>query len=126
MPEPSAHTQEMYAILDTVVQAVLTDQNADIDALLTDADARSRRSSTPTDRLLRAAGVRPQRARRHVPVRGRAHDGTAPTDVEQREEHPGDRTPSEPAAEPAVARAARLADPPAGLGSARLPRCRCS
>ena len=28
------HTQEMYAILDTVVQAVLTDENADIDALL--------------------------------------------------------------------------------------------
>ena len=42
----------MYAILDTVVQAVLTDQNADIDALLADADrARSRRSSTPTDPL---------------------------------------------------------------------------
>jgi multiple sugar transport system substrate-binding protein len=38
--EPSAHTQEMYAILDTVVQAVLTDENADIDALLTDADAQ--------------------------------------------------------------------------------------
>jgi multiple sugar transport system substrate-binding protein len=32
--EPSAHTQEMYGALDTVVQAVLTDQNADIDALL--------------------------------------------------------------------------------------------
>ncbi|MFN8517914.1 MAG: extracellular solute-binding protein [Chloroflexota bacterium] len=38
--EPSHHTQEMYAILDTVVQAVLTDENADIDALLTDAQSQ--------------------------------------------------------------------------------------
>ena len=38
--EPAAHTQEAYAILDTVVQAVLTDENADIDALLADADAQ--------------------------------------------------------------------------------------
>jgi multiple sugar transport system substrate-binding protein len=32
--EPSNHTQELYAALDPVVQAVLTDQNADINALL--------------------------------------------------------------------------------------------
>ena len=32
--EPNKHTQELYAALDSVVQAVLTDQNADIDALL--------------------------------------------------------------------------------------------
>ncbi|MFZ4895323.1 ABC transporter substrate-binding protein [Plantibacter sp. Mn2098] len=32
--EPKAHTQELYGALDTVVQAVLTDQNADINALL--------------------------------------------------------------------------------------------
>jgi ABC-type glycerol-3-phosphate transport system substrate-binding protein len=32
--EPSKHTQELYGALDSVVQAVLTDQNADIDALL--------------------------------------------------------------------------------------------
>ena len=32
--EPVAHTQELYAALDPVVQAVLTDKNADIDALL--------------------------------------------------------------------------------------------
>jgi len=32
--EPVAHTQDLYAALDPVVQAVLTDQNADIDALL--------------------------------------------------------------------------------------------
>jgi ABC-type glycerol-3-phosphate transport system substrate-binding protein len=38
--EPSHHTQEMYAILDTVVQAVLTDENADIDALLTEAQSQ--------------------------------------------------------------------------------------
>jgi multiple sugar transport system substrate-binding protein len=40
VPEPSAHTQEMYAIIDTVVQAVLTDESADMDALLADADAQ--------------------------------------------------------------------------------------
>lgn len=38
--EPSHHTQEMYAILDTVVQAVLTDESADIDALLADAQSQ--------------------------------------------------------------------------------------
>ncbi|HEY8588520.1 MAG TPA: extracellular solute-binding protein [Naasia sp.] len=32
--EPPAHTQELYAALDVVVQAVLTDPDADIDALL--------------------------------------------------------------------------------------------
>lgn len=36
-PEPVAKAQETYAALDTVVQAVLTDQNADIDTLLADA-----------------------------------------------------------------------------------------
>ena len=38
--EPVAHTQELYAALDPVVQAVLTDQNADIDALLDSANAQ--------------------------------------------------------------------------------------
>jgi len=38
--EPVAHTQELYAALDPVVQAVLTDKNADIDALLKKADQR--------------------------------------------------------------------------------------
>lgn len=37
--EPKGKTQEIYALLDTVVQAVLTDRNADIGALLTQADA---------------------------------------------------------------------------------------
>jgi multiple sugar transport system substrate-binding protein len=32
--EPNKHTQELYAALDSVVQAVLTDKNADINALL--------------------------------------------------------------------------------------------
>jgi multiple sugar transport system substrate-binding protein len=32
--EPTAHTQDLYSALDPVVQAVLTDKNADIDALL--------------------------------------------------------------------------------------------
>jgi hypothetical protein len=32
--EPTKNTQELYAALDPVVQAVLTDKNADIDALL--------------------------------------------------------------------------------------------
>ncbi len=36
--EPTAHTQELYAALDPVVQAVLTDKNADINALLTKAN----------------------------------------------------------------------------------------
>ena len=36
--EPTAHTQELYAALDPVVQAVLTDKNADIDALLESAN----------------------------------------------------------------------------------------
>lgn len=36
--EPKGDTQAIYALLDTVVQSVLTDQNADIDALLAKAD----------------------------------------------------------------------------------------
>ena len=39
VPEPAAQTQEMYAILDSVVQAVLTEEGADIQSLLADADA---------------------------------------------------------------------------------------
>jgi ABC-type glycerol-3-phosphate transport system substrate-binding protein len=35
--EPKKATQEVYALLDSVVQTVLTDQNADIDALLAQA-----------------------------------------------------------------------------------------
>jgi hypothetical protein len=38
--EPTSHTQDLYAALDPVVQAVLTDKNADIDALLTAANAQ--------------------------------------------------------------------------------------
>ena len=38
--EPTAHTQDLYAALDPVVQAVLTDKNADIDALLDAANAQ--------------------------------------------------------------------------------------
>jgi ABC-type glycerol-3-phosphate transport system substrate-binding protein len=38
--EPKYHTQDLYAALDPVVQAVLTDQNANIDALLKDANAK--------------------------------------------------------------------------------------
>ena len=38
--EPTAHTQELYAALDPVVQAVLTDKNADIDKLLNAANAQ--------------------------------------------------------------------------------------
>lgn len=36
--EPKSRTQEVYALLDPIVQAVLTDENADIDALLAQAD----------------------------------------------------------------------------------------
>ena len=38
--EPTAHTQELYAALDPVVQAVLTDKNANIDALLDAANKK--------------------------------------------------------------------------------------
>ena len=38
--EPAAHTQDLYAALDPVVQAVLTDQNADINSLLDAANAQ--------------------------------------------------------------------------------------
>lgn len=41
IPEPRVATQDVYAALDTVVQAVLTDQNADIDKLLADAQAQA-------------------------------------------------------------------------------------
>jgi ABC-type glycerol-3-phosphate transport system substrate-binding protein len=39
IPEPNKHTQELYGALDAVVQAVLTDKNADIDALLGKVDS---------------------------------------------------------------------------------------
>lgn len=39
--EPRVATQDVYALLDTVVQAVLTDQNADIPALLADVQAQA-------------------------------------------------------------------------------------
>lgn len=39
--EPSASTQEIYALLDVPVQAVMTDQNADIDALLEQAQTQA-------------------------------------------------------------------------------------
>lgn len=39
--EPSQKTQEIYALLDPVVQAVLTDENADIDALLAKANEQA-------------------------------------------------------------------------------------
>jgi multiple sugar transport system substrate-binding protein len=35
--EPKKQTQAVYALLDSVVQTVLTDENADIDALLAQA-----------------------------------------------------------------------------------------
>ncbi|HEY6800309.1 MAG TPA: extracellular solute-binding protein [Agromyces sp.] len=39
--EPKKATQEIYALLDTVVQTVLTDENADIDALLAQAQTEA-------------------------------------------------------------------------------------
>ncbi len=38
VPEPNKHTQELYGALDSVVQAVLTDKNANTDKLLTTVD----------------------------------------------------------------------------------------
>jgi multiple sugar transport system substrate-binding protein len=45
--EPVAHTQELYAALDPVVQAVLTDKNANIDTLL---DAANKQVQTILDK----------------------------------------------------------------------------
>ncbi|MFD0584616.1 type 2 periplasmic-binding domain-containing protein [Dactylosporangium darangshiense] len=42
--EPAIATQDVYKSLDTVVQAVLTDKNANIDQLLTDANAKAQRA----------------------------------------------------------------------------------
>ena len=42
--EPPVATQDVYAALDPVVQAVLTDKNADIDALLAEAKATTQRA----------------------------------------------------------------------------------
>ncbi|QUQ63967.1 ABC transporter substrate-binding protein [Kutzneria sp. CA-103260] len=41
VPEPTKSTQQVYALLDTVVQKVLTDRNADINALLADAQQQA-------------------------------------------------------------------------------------
>jgi multiple sugar transport system substrate-binding protein len=41
IPEPAAQTQALYGILDSVVQKVLTDQNANIDQLLGDANSQA-------------------------------------------------------------------------------------
>jgi ABC-type glycerol-3-phosphate transport system substrate-binding protein len=40
VPEPSAHTQDLYGALDSVVQAVLTKKNVDVDAQLTAVDKK--------------------------------------------------------------------------------------
>ena len=40
VPEPSVETQKLYGALDPVVQAVLTNKDANIDQLLTDANAK--------------------------------------------------------------------------------------
>ncbi|GAA2846064.1 hypothetical protein GCM10020220_039360 [Nonomuraea rubra] len=37
-PEPAVQAQQVYAVLDTVVQAVLTDEDASVDALLAKAE----------------------------------------------------------------------------------------
>ncbi|UUT34634.1 ABC transporter substrate-binding protein [Microbacterium elymi] len=39
-PEPPQHTQDLYGALDAVVQAVLTDKNADVDSLLQGVDTK--------------------------------------------------------------------------------------
>ena len=41
LAEPVSHTQEIYALLDTVVQKVLTDKNADIDQVLDKANTQA-------------------------------------------------------------------------------------
>ncbi|WP_022899615.1 extracellular solute-binding protein [Humibacter albus] len=39
-PEPPSHTQDLYGALDPVVQAVLTDKNADVDSMLKAVDTK--------------------------------------------------------------------------------------
>lgn len=41
VPEPPKSTQDIYKVLDTVVQTVLTDQNADVKSLLADAQSQA-------------------------------------------------------------------------------------
>jgi ABC-type glycerol-3-phosphate transport system substrate-binding protein len=41
VPEPTRSTQQVYALLDPVVQAVLTDRGANVSALLADAQSRA-------------------------------------------------------------------------------------
>jgi hypothetical protein len=41
LPEPAKSTQDVYKILDNVVQTVLTDRNADIPTLLADAQSQA-------------------------------------------------------------------------------------
>ncbi|KQV07862.1 ABC transporter substrate-binding protein [Leifsonia sp. Root112D2] len=40
VPEPSAHTQDLYGALDAVVQAVLTQRNPDVDSMLKGVDTK--------------------------------------------------------------------------------------
>jgi ABC-type glycerol-3-phosphate transport system substrate-binding protein len=40
VPEPNKHTQDLYGALDSVVQAVLTQQNPDVDSLLKAVDVK--------------------------------------------------------------------------------------
>ena len=76
IPEAAASTQDIYALLFPVVQAVLTDQNADIDALLADGEHAGAGPDRP-GRLTRRrcpAGVRvPGRAPRDRPTHVRRH-----------------------------------------------------
>jgi ABC-type glycerol-3-phosphate transport system substrate-binding protein len=39
-PEPPSHTQDLYGALDSVVQAVLTNKNADVDSMLKGVDTK--------------------------------------------------------------------------------------
>jgi hypothetical protein len=40
VPEPNKHTQDLYGALDSVVQAVLTQKNPNVDALLKAVDVK--------------------------------------------------------------------------------------
>ncbi len=73
--EPSQTTQEIYALLDPVVQAVLTDQNADIDALLADANTQAQALLDQGDAAERArlrTGLAPAAPGRRQPSLGPA------------------------------------------------------
>ena len=84
VPEPAAQTQEMYAILDSVVQTVLTDEGADIPALL-DRGRRRRDGAHRRELTVGAIGGRRRAGpRRPFSRQGPEHVRARPADAARR------------------------------------------